>query len=535
MSSASWQSEPAAWVAKLDPKGRVVWSTEEPSGTHAERVSVDAQGRVYAVGRSDEALWVRAYDPAGVVRWEQEFGGPAEDLVGLGPARDGSDGVWVLLGRESIDAWHVAPDGVSEDGERVLEYRDVYTLDTGPAWALAGGAFYFPELSLVASPGQGGQTWELDERDPSVPAVTAVDERQVAFASAVGSATLWYGEDLAVTLSQDGQSLRHALGEHEGEPDPSWGLPWVDDPELALEWFAGVEPGELASVLSGESRVETIEVLLLGDPQRACEPILIPVGCSESEIAETGSWVEEECQRAVLLGALLEDTTRTEVEGWSESLATIIESLPDEHPLGESLELSLDNHRVPEIAVSLGHNEAYREGALQWLESNGHHEALATLETELVEAGEACEFVADVRAALAGMGRPVAPFRLGQYADACDQLYDLCAGGEGIASMIPVGGYHHVETCDDDFSDDDNGVEPCEEVDTRSSDELLELVTEEMVDRCAHDVVHWGEFDPEGNCGVLVANDEHTVEFESAGPGRWMLAEHFVSWTIEAP
>jgi len=548
MASDSWGGVIGAWVARFDGSGRLVWSVEDTTeeGTTAELAAWDPDGGVFVLGRSSSpaSLWVRSYAVDGALRWEQRFGNATESAVGFGATERG---VWVLvrrLGDADVQALHVSADSIGDETTALgADGRD--SVDTGPALATRHGEFYFPETGTVIRAASVVEAeWDLEF------VISEVAERfevaadaQAVLTGPLEVDTVSRANGQAVTIVQDGRTFALIPGNAmEHAPASAWGLPWgdADEAHTALAWFSGVSAGELDGALSGESRLLALEVLLSGDVSDD-EPVMIPTGCNDYDEVPLGEFVPVGREHDALLGALIEDASAATVRRYEAPLLEKIEQLPEYHPLGDSFVASLGSHRVPEIAVALGMNESgsYQDDALQWLEAGGHRGHLASMAAELYDAGDACEFVAEIRAAQVRLGGSVSPPKTAGFADACDQLYELCATGSGDTSgMISEQGYRHVETCSDDFPTDPEDdyaliVEPCEPVDETRHEVVDDLLCEDMLTRCSSDTVSWGEYDPQGNCGVAVENDVHAVEFVDSGGGRWVLSQHQVDWSVE--
>lgn len=548
MASDSWGGVIGAWVARFDGSGRLVWSVEDTTevGATAELAAWDADGGVFVLGRSSSpaSLWVRSYAVDGALRWEQRFGDATESAVGFGTTERG---VWVLvrrLGDADVQAFHVSADSIGDETTALpADGRD--SVDTGPALATRRGEFYFPETdTVIRTSSVTDAEWDLehvagDEEEPFGVAA----EAQAVLAGPLEVDTISRPDGRSFTIVQDGRTFALIPGDAMEHTMPAtWGLPWgdADEAQTALAWFSGVSAGELDGALSGESRMLALEVLLKGDVSDD-EPIMIPIGCNDYDEVPLGEFVPAGREHDALLGALIENASAATVRRYEAPLLEKIEQLPENHPLGDSFVVSLDSHRVPEVAVALGVNESgsYRGDALQWLEAGGHRGHLASMAAELYEAGDACEFVAEIRAAQVRLGGTVPPPQTAGFVGACDQLYELCATGSGdMSGMIPDQGYRHVETCSDDFPTDAEDeyafiVEPCEAVDDTSYELLDELLGEDTLNRCSGDSVSWGEYDPTGNCGVAVENDVHAVEFVDSGGGRWVVSQHQVDWSVE--
>ncbi|MGH1340286.1 MAG: hypothetical protein ACRBN8_01950 [Nannocystales bacterium] len=548
MESDSWDGAIGAWVARFDDSGRRVWSVQSSTEgrSAAELAAWDPDGGLFVLGRSSSpaSLWVRSYGGDGALRWEQRFGNGSEFAVGFGTTPRGA---WALVrpyGEAEVRAIHVSAEAVGEPVTALPVY-EADSLEIGPAVAVQPGEFYFPQSERVLRASSSAEEdWDLaDVTTDALEPLELAARAQAILSSPLDADTVSHPNGRVVTIQQDGRTLALLPGDVPEYGAPSaLGLPWRDvgEAETALAWFSGVDVGDLDNPLSGASRMFALEALLERDLSDS-EPIMIPVGCHEYEEVPMDGFVPIGHEHDALLAAIIEEASAEEVRRCKAPLLETIDQLPAEHPLGDSFVLSLDSHRVPEVAVALALNGsgAYRKEALEWLEAGGHREHLASLAQELHDGGEACEFVADLRAAQTRLGGTVPPPRTAGFADACEQLYELCAtGSRDTSRMILDRGYQHVETCSDDFptSPEDElatTVEPCEAVDETRYEDVDELLYDDMLDECSGDTISWGEYDPEGNCGVLVENDVHTVEFADSGGGRWFVVRHQVDWTVE--
>ena len=547
MESASWDVEARSWVARFDRAGRRVWSVHGGDGETAERAAWSDDHGLVVVGRGAGTLWARSYGIGGTVRWEQRWNHDTTFVLGVRVEPDES--AWVLVrpyGSADVHAVRVAPSGVSESETVISDSADWSMIDTGPALALPENGFYFPWIDAVARwTANEHLPWDFETLDQSEeddePYVDAA-EMQSTLTSPLQVDTLVGPKGERFTAQQDGQTFVLIPGEVEDPPPTVWGGPWrtVDQAETALQWFTDVEPGDLYDNLSVASRTHALQALLARGTAMD-EPVMISIGCSEYEEADFGSFVPIGREHDDLLELLVAELPASTVRTHQDALVGVIETLEPNHPLAESFLLSLQTHGIPEIAAALAASDTgdVKLQALQWLESGGHRSLLGAVERQLRDEEASCGFVSKVREARRRLGDTVAPPRTSGFESACEQLYELCATDGDEDVLISDRGYPYQETCSDDFPsgpDDDYAgmIDPCEPVDTRT-DESLGLDLETMVELCDGDVLSWGEFDATGNCGVSVENDEHTVEFEDAGGGRWVVSSHLVEWTVDGP
>jgi len=63
------------WVAKFDPKGKIVWSTIGNSKAGGGRIVVDSKGNSYVVGSINYDIWYGKFNPNGKLLWEKTYNG----------------------------------------------------------------------------------------------------------------------------------------------------------------------------------------------------------------------------------------------------------------------------------------------------------------------------------------------------------------------------------------------------------------------------------------------------------------------------
>ncbi|MCA9707074.1 MAG: hypothetical protein KDK70_14565 [Myxococcales bacterium] len=575
-----------AWVAVHGADGSLRWSDAHVEAWElAERAaihddgSIAVQGRSIAPGRADRT-WVRVFDSGGTLRAFHPlfdtarpigvaWAGRAIEALGMAP-----DGTSLTLARidpqadraptlTSIEiSWEIADQVVAAgEAHRSSAHRWELWVDDSTRRTVAFEGMKdreWPKLLLITREGDEGDEGDDDAalgaagRGQAVPRLGAPVEvpgiggRFVArprLPSAQVDARLELG------FTTDPTATFAWLEAQPADPLDLPSLPLVAGEEgfAFWRWYGLVADDERWDDAVARAPVTARAAARWLASEGVCEAFPGESVCGETDTLREqvgfGTDVSDACRRSELLDANLDVLTREDIEALVDVWPALLSQASTQEAqrlyphvldlmrrtgeapwLGRTLALSYED--TDDSALDL------RELGVEQLVADGSPAAVAALaeiEQTLWTSAAECSLARSVREGLTTLGHPP-PERKVDGRSACELVFALCVLDDPAlwARALPPGRGRTTLFCEEGYPEDEEEQGSLEETCIAGTTRGIEPfgMTDVAVDTCTEAGASLDEpYDSDGNCGVLVTDDQRSFTMRRGRDGHFVIDE----------